>query len=156
MELRKLLLLAVLTGGCAVSVVLLRGQAPSPPPAKSDAPYHQTDMSKPEGNASRSSSEKQPAVQTPHKTSLLGLGKITILPASISITGPHYGQRIVVEGIFADGHQEDPTSVATAAISNPDVASLDGDKTVRPAGDGETTITATLQGRRARAWWVSV
>jgi hypothetical protein len=151
MELRKLLLLVVLAGGCAVSVVLMPGQAPSPPAPRSDAPYHQTDMSKPEGSASRSSSEKQPAVQTPHKTSLLGLGKISILPATISITGPHYGQRIVVEGIFADGHQEDLTPVATVAISNPDVASLDGDKTVRPAGDGEATITATLQGRRASA-----
>jgi hypothetical protein len=147
MELRKLLLLAALTGGCSVSVVLLRGQVPAPPPAKSDAPYHQTDMSKPEGSASRS--EKQAAMPTPHKTSLLGLAKISILPETVAITGPHYGQRIVVEGIFADGHQEDLTSVATVAISKPDVASLDDDKTVRPAGDGEATITATLQGRRA-------
>jgi hypothetical protein len=149
MELRKLLLLAVMAGGCAVSVVLLRSQAPSPPPAKSDAPYHQTDMSKPEGTASRG--EKKAAMPAPHKTSLLGLAKISILPATVAITGPHYGQRIVVEGIFADGHQEDLTSVATVAISNPDVANLDDDKTVRPAGDGEATITATLQGRRASA-----
>jgi hypothetical protein len=149
MELRKLLLLAVLTGGCAVSVVLMRGQAPSPPPAKSDAPYHQTDMSKPGGSAS--GSEKQPAMPASHKTSLLGLAKISILPTTVSITGPHYAQRIVVEGIFADGHQEDLTSVATVAISKPEVANLDDDKTVRPAGDGDATITATLQGRQASA-----
>jgi Protein of unknown function (DUF1553)/Protein of unknown function (DUF1549)/Bacterial Ig-like domain (group 2) len=153
MELRKLLLLAMLTGGCTGPVVFLavaKGQAPSPPPAKSDAPYHQTDMSKPE-SAPRNGSEKQAATSTSHKASLLGLGKISILPATVSITGPHYGQRIVVEGIFADGHQEDLTSQATVAISKPEVASLDEDKTVRPSGDGEATITATVQGRRASA-----
>jgi hypothetical protein len=108
-------------------------------------------MSKPQGSPSQSSKEKQPAVSTPHKPSLLGLGKISILPSSVSITGPHYGQRVVVEGIFADGHQEDLTSQAVVAISNPEVAKLDADQVARPTGDGETTITATVQGRRASA-----
>ncbi|HEY1897659.1 MAG TPA: DUF1549 domain-containing protein, partial [Terracidiphilus sp.] len=151
MELRRLLLLAVLTGGCAVPVAIVavaRGQAP---PKTSDTPYHQSDMSKPQGSPSQSSKEKQPAVSTPHKPSLLGLGKISILPSSVSITGPHYGQRVVVEGIFADGHQEDLTSQAVVAISNPEVAKLDADQVARPTGDGETTITATVQGRRASA-----
>jgi hypothetical protein len=156
MELRKLLLFALLTFGCTVPTVILpvaKGQAPSPPPpVRSDAPYHQTDMSKPQQeSASRTSSEKLPAVSASHKPSLLGLAKISILPSSVSITGPHYGQRVVVEGIFADGHQEDLTSMTIVAIANPTVASLDSDETVRPVGDGETTITATLQGRRASA-----
>jgi Protein of unknown function (DUF1553)/Protein of unknown function (DUF1549)/Bacterial Ig-like domain (group 2) len=151
MELRRLLLFAVLTGGCTVPIALLsvaKGQAP---PKSSDTPYHQSDMSKPQGSASQSSSEKQPAMSASHKPSLLGLAKISILPSSVSITGPHYGQRVVVEGIFADGHQEDLTSQATMAIANSAVASLDSDKNVRPVGDGETTITATLQGRSASA-----
>jgi Protein of unknown function (DUF1553)/Protein of unknown function (DUF1549)/Bacterial Ig-like domain (group 2) len=151
MELRKLLLFAVLTGGCLVPIVVLsvaKGQAP---PKSSDTPYHQSDMSKPQGSISQTSSEKQPAVSTSHKPSLLGLGKISILPSSVSITGPHYGQRLVVEGIFADGHQEDLTSMAIVAISNPEVAKLDADQIAWPTGDGETAITATIQGRRASA-----
>jgi hypothetical protein len=153
MELRKLLLFAVLTGGCTVPIAVLsvaNGQAPSP--ARNDAPYHQMDMSKPQQeSAARTGGEKPPAISTSHKPSLLGLAKISILPSSVSITGPHYGQRVVVEGIFADGHQEDLTSMAIVAISNPAVANLDSDKTVRPTGDGEATITATVQGRRASA-----
>jgi hypothetical protein len=149
MELRKLLLFAVLAGGCAVPVAVLsvaKGQAP---PKSSDTPYHQSDMSKPQGSVSQTSSGNQPAMSASHKPSLLGLGKISILPSSVSITGPHYGQRVVVEGIFADGHQEDLTSMASVAISNPAVAKLDADQIARPAGDGETTITATVQGRSA-------
>src|SRR5580692_7009928 len=98
MEPRKLLLFAVLIGGCAVPIAVLsvaKGQAP---PKASDTPYHQSDMSKPQGSISQTSSEKQPAVSTSHKPSLLGLAKISILPSSVSITGPHYGQRVVVEG----------------------------------------------------------
>jgi hypothetical protein len=157
MELRKLLLFAALTGGCTVPIAVLsvaNGQAPSPPPpaARSDVPYHQTDMSKPQQeSASRSGREKPSPISASHKPSLLGLAKISILPSSLSITGPHYGQRVVVEGIFADGHQEDLTSMAIIAISDPAVANLDSDKTVRPAGDGEATITATVQGRSANA-----
>ncbi len=83
--------------------------------------------------------------------SLVGLTKIEILPSSISIMGPRYNQRLLVEGTFADGHQEELTPKATLAISNPKVATIDNDNFALPQGDGQATITATLLGHRANA-----
>ncbi len=70
------------------------------------------------------------------RPSLAGLTKIEILPASISIMGPRYNQRLLVEGTFADGHQEELTPQATLAISNPKVATIDHDNFALPQGDG--------------------
>jgi len=53
------------------------------------------------------------------------LTRIEILPSSITITGPRYNQRLLVEGTFADGHQEELTPRATLAVSNPKVAIVD-------------------------------
>jgi hypothetical protein len=82
---------------------------------------------------------------------LAGLTRIEILPSSISIMGPRYSQRLLVEGTFADGHQEELTSLATLAVSNPKVAIIDKDNFTLPQGDGQATITATVQGHRATA-----
>ena len=82
---------------------------------------------------------------------MAGLTKIEILPSSISIMGPRYNQRLLVEGTFADGHQEELTPQVTLAISNPKVAIIDKDNFALPQGDGQATITATLQGHRAIA-----
>ena len=85
------------------------------------------------------------------RPSLAGLTRIEILPSSISIMGPRYNQRLLVEGTFADGHQEELTPQATLAISNPKVAIVDRDDFALPQGDGQATIIATLQGHRAMA-----
>jgi len=85
------------------------------------------------------------------ETSLARLTKIAVLPASIAMTGPHAAQRIVVEGTFADGHEEDLTSRATLAISNASVAKVDPGAVVHPAADGEAQLSATVQGHRATA-----
>ncbi|HUB28989.1 MAG TPA: DUF1549 domain-containing protein [Terracidiphilus sp.] len=85
------------------------------------------------------------------ETSLARLTKIAVLPASIAMTGPHAAQRIVVEGTFADGHEEDLTSRATLAISNATVAKVDPGAVVHPAADGEAQLSATVQGHRATA-----
>lgn len=79
------------------------------------------------------------------------LARIEILPSSISFTGRRYRQRLVVEGTFADGHQEDLTSQAVIASSNAKVALVDKDDFALPQGDGETTLFATLRGRRGSA-----
>src|SRR5580704_4290708 len=57
--------------------------------------------------------------------SLAGLTRIEILPSSISILGPRYNQRLLVEGTFADGHQEELTPQVTLTVSNPRVAIVD-------------------------------
>src|ERR1700677_1681759 len=85
------------------------------------------------------------------RPSVAGLTRIEILPSSISIMGPRYNQRLLVEGTFGDGHQEELTSQATLAISNPKVAIVDKDDFALPQGDGQATITAMLQGHRANA-----
>ena len=123
----------------------IAGQA-SAGPKPNDAPYHPLEMTKPEP-----ASMGAKPVAALHPTSLATLARIEILPAVIAVTGPHNGQRLVVEGTFADGHQEDLTSRATIAISDPKVARADQGNAVFPLGDGQATITASVQGHRAAA-----
>ncbi len=77
------------------------------------------------------------------------LKEIKILPPSISVTGPRYSQRLVVEGIFADGHQEDITGQARITSSDPKVALVDHEAFVRPQSDGKATVTAVVSSHRA-------
>ena len=79
------------------------------------------------------------------------LAKIEILPALISFDGPRYTQRVVVEGTFADGHQEDLTSQATIASSNPRVAKVDTDRLAVPQNNGEAIISASFGGHKTAA-----
>ncbi len=154
---RKILLLALVTSGFTVSCAILcslYGQTTPRPAgqAASDTPYHQTDMSKPQGEGISAVGKQKPAVvPNPHRSSLATLKRIEIFPSAISIAGAHYSQRLLVEGTFADGHQEDLTSRATVAISDSKVARIDTDDVVLPQGDGQATITATVQGHRATA-----
>jgi hypothetical protein len=87
----------------------------------------------------------------PAHQSLAGLSRIEILPAAVSILGPRYSQRLVVEGSFADGHQEELTSLATVTVSNAKVALIDKDNFTLPQGDGQAAISATVGGHRATA-----
>jgi len=73
------------------------------------------------------------------------------VPSSVSITGRRYTQRLLVEGTFADGHQEELTSRVKLAISDSKVAIIDKDNFAVPQGKGETTITAIVEGHRASA-----
>ena len=81
----------------------------------------------------------------------VALTKIDILPSSIEFAGPRYSQRLVVEGTFADGHQEDLTSQAQIASSDGKIAVVDKDDFVQPRADGHATVAATVEGQRASA-----
>jgi hypothetical protein len=105
----------------------------------------------PAAGDSQSGREKATTAAGARPSSLAGLIGIEVLPSSISISGPHYGQRVLVEGSFADGHREDLTSRATLAISDARVARVGDDYVVEALGDGQATITATIQDRRATA-----
>jgi Protein of unknown function (DUF1553)/Protein of unknown function (DUF1549)/Bacterial Ig-like domain (group 2) len=149
---RKFLVLAAITGGIAVPYTILclaHGQTPAQP--RSDAPYHATDMSKPQGGSTSISKPNLAPASSARKSSLVGLTKIAILPFSISIAGPHYSQRLLVEGTFVDGHQEEVTSLAMVTISDANVAKVDKDDIVHPAADGEAMVTATVPEHRATA-----
>ncbi|HLY40348.1 MAG TPA: DUF1549 domain-containing protein [Terracidiphilus sp.] len=133
--------------GLAGSYGLLAQAAQTPATSThSDAPYHASGFLKP---PSDSNAPGQPTNMRP--SSLATLAKIAILPSTVAILGPHHTQRLVVEGTFLDGHQEDLTSRATLTLSNRSVASLDQDHILSPVGDGKATITATLHGRQATA-----
>lgn len=152
MNLRRLLLFVVLIGGFAVSGTLLTtvsGQsgASQAGRASNDAQYH-SDMAA--GKTSDSKANSAPTASA-HPSSLATLSKIEILPSSIAIEGPKYSQRVIVEGTFVDGHEEELSSRATLSISDSKVAKIDKDHIVLPQGDGKAMITATVQGHRASA-----
>jgi Protein of unknown function (DUF1549)/Protein of unknown function (DUF1553)/Bacterial Ig-like domain (group 2) len=153
MKLRNALLLGALTTAFTVPYVIRASQADQPPPQhRSDAPYHSTDMSKPDGTGSSLKAKNLITPVADHSSyPPAALTKIEILPSPISIVGPRYSQLLVVEGTFADGHQEDLTSQAKLTTSDAKVASLDKDGFALPQGDGAATITAIVQGHRASA-----
>jgi hypothetical protein len=132
----------------------MAGQTPSSTAGLSsrDTQYHSAEGTKPVsvGIASPKTAKTTQAAN-PGSSSLALLAKIVILPSSISVTGQHYSQRILVEGSFADGHQEELTSRAQIVISNAKVAEADKDGVVIPRGDGQAIVTATIQGHRASA-----
>src|SRR6266849_2956875 len=74
---------------------------------------------------------------------------LRLLPADTVLTGPRASQRLIVLA-EANGHfVGDLTSKADFATSNPAVATVDAGGKVQPLGDGETTITATFDGKLA-------
>ena len=109
---------------------------------RKDAPYHPGGEYKPE-----SAAKKAPTVPVAaHNTyPQVPLAKIEILPAAIGISGSHYDQRLVVEGTYTDGHQEDLTAQSAFAVSNPKIARIDHDFAIAQ-GEGRGTITATAHG----------
>ncbi len=76
------------------------------------------------------------------------LTKIAILPGAIAISGSHYNQRLVVEGTFTDGHEEDVTAQATLTSSDVKVAKIVNDFAVAE-GNGKVTVAAVVKGHRA-------
>jgi Protein of unknown function (DUF1553)/Protein of unknown function (DUF1549)/Bacterial Ig-like domain (group 2) len=157
MEPRRLLLLVALAVGSTVSCALLgsiAGQTPPSPAGRStsDSQYHSVDLSKSASVGIASANTAKTALAASLGSSSLALlAKIAILPSSVSITGPRYSQRLLVEGTFADGHQEELTSIARIAISDATIAAADKDGVVFPKSDGQATVTATVQGHRATA-----
>jgi hypothetical protein len=76
---------------------------------------------------------------------------VVLLPSSARLVGPHARQRFVVERIDGKVGVGDVTGRAVFASDNERVAVVDRDGFVRPVGDGVAVITATVDGRVARA-----
>jgi hypothetical protein len=74
-----------------------------------------------------------------------------ILPTETKLIGPESSQRLVVESVSGGKFVGEATANATFASSNSAVATVDPSGIVRPVGDGEATITATVDGRQATA-----
>jgi hypothetical protein len=77
--------------------------------------------------------------------------EIAMLPASARLDGPHSRQRFLVEDLEGRTWVGDLTSRARFSTDNPRVAAVEPDGIVTPVGDGYATITATVEGRTARA-----
>jgi hypothetical protein len=78
-------------------------------------------------------------------------GDLILLPSEVPLTGPHAGQQLLALDA-ADGLAvADRTARATFTSSNPAVAAVDAAGVVRAVGDGEAVVTATVEGRSARA-----
>jgi hypothetical protein len=75
--------------------------------------------------------------------------KLTILPAEMTLVGPESSQRLIVESANDGKFIGDVTASAAFTTSNASVATVDSTGVIRPAGDGEATITATVDGRQA-------
>ncbi|HUI42301.1 MAG TPA: DUF1549 domain-containing protein [Terriglobia bacterium] len=154
MKPRNFLVLVALMAALALPYLIRASQsdqAESAAPTQRDAPYHQTDMSKAaQRPATPPKASPEPALAAAHSANArVPLSKIEILPPSIAFVGPRYSQRLVVEGTYADGHQEDLTTQARITSSNPQVALVDGEHSAQPRGDGQATLTATVLGHRA-------
>jgi hypothetical protein len=76
---------------------------------------------------------------------------LRLQPSTITLTGPHASQRLLALAEEAGQVVGDRSSKATFAVADPKVARVEADGTVRAVGDGETTVTATLDGRKATA-----
>jgi hypothetical protein len=110
-----------------------------------DAPYHPGGDIKPDGAAANKA--RVAPVADHHAYPRVPLAKIDILPGAITISGSHYDQRLVVEGTYTDGHQEDLTAQATIVSSNPKVARITNNFAIAQ-GEGQGSITAILHGHR--------
>ena len=73
---------------------------------------------------------------------------LVILPAKVELNGPEAHQQLIAEAT-AGRYQEDSTRAAEWRSADPKIATVDKTGMVRPAGDGETTITASANGQSA-------
>ena len=74
--------------------------------------------------------------------------ELKILPADVTLTGPHASQRLLV--VAEDNGQiaGDQTPQAKFSSSHPAIAAVDSAGVVRAAADGEATITAVVDGKQ--------
>ncbi len=78
-------------------------------------------------------------------------GELKLLPAEVILTGPHATQRLLAVAKAAGTIDGDVTAKVKFVSSNPAIAKVDEDGTVRAVGDGQVVITATEGKRRATA-----
>jgi hypothetical protein len=77
-----------------------------------------------------------------------GADKLEVLPPTVALTGPEAKQQLIAE-LTTGAYQQDWTAKAQWTSSNPAVATVDAKGFVKPAGDGEATITAKANGKEA-------
>jgi hypothetical protein len=76
---------------------------------------------------------------------------LRLLPADVTLTGPHGNQRVIVVREKNGQVVADFTRQARFTLSNAAVAAVSEAGQVRAVGDGDAIITATVNGRKATA-----
>src|SRR5690242_4124622 len=76
---------------------------------------------------------------------------IALLPPEIALNGPKSTHRLLVEKRDGERWTGDLTARAAFRSSNPQVAVVSRDSTVRPVGDGAAVITARVGAETATA-----
>jgi hypothetical protein len=77
--------------------------------------------------------------------------ELKLYPSDVPLAGPRATQQLLAVEDDAGQTVADRTATARFNSTNPNVATVDASGLVRPVGDGETTITATANGRTAAA-----
>ena len=120
------------------------------------APYHKSSSQESDDWGKKTTAPK-PALKPvsshaapTEKLKTVPLRKLEIYPSSIALQGQIAQQYIIVEGTFADGHQEDLTDKVKIASSDPRVAQYK-QGIVLPASNGKSTLRAALGGVQASA-----
>jgi hypothetical protein len=78
----------------------------------------------------------------------LAAQSLTIQPSNVQLNGPEARQQLIAESTTGR-YQDDQTHKAQWTSANPQIATVDAQGVVLPAGDGETTITAAVNGATA-------
>ena len=84
----------------------------------------------------------------PHCTPSVA-GELKLFPADIPLTGPRAAQQLLLGRGRSRGRRRRPHGRGQVRVADPKVATVDETGLVRPVGDGETTITATADGKSA-------
>jgi hypothetical protein len=74
-----------------------------------------------------------------------------VLPTETALVGPEATQRLIIESLADGKFVGDVTDAAKIESCDPSVVTVDALGVLRPAGDGEATITATIGDRQATA-----
>src|SRR5262249_47987480 len=73
----------------------------------------------------------------------LSAAELKLHPSAVALTGPHASQRLLVVAEEDGKIIGDVTAKVKFVSSNPAIAAVDEEGTVRAVGDGEAVITAT-------------
>lgn len=77
--------------------------------------------------------------------------ELRLLPGDISLTGPHATQRLILLSAESGKSIGEVTAQASFTSSNPAIATIEPSGIVEAVGDGEATITATLDDQKVTA-----
>ncbi len=111
-------------------------------------PQQDASMAKPRPAASKAAGAQ--SIRNPKiRAASPRLVKIEFLSQSITLSGPNAKQRLVVEGTFSDGHQEDLTAKAKIVSADPAIVRLNDEGFAMPVNDGKTMLRASVGAAQA-------